>query len=222
MTTLSSNIAVSSPALETLTAIVNTLADIGADRDDETPGHLSRISAYSRFIAEGLPGNEKPSREKTDLLSLFASVHDIGKIKIPDSILFKPGKLTQDETEVMRKHVIFGSYIIDSVSQNFSFGSEPAIDILRNIVLYHHESMDGTGYPARLNGPRIPIESRIVSVADIFDALTSNRPYRDAWSIKDALRFLQEHSDIKVDKQCVLSISRSVPELENIRRMFPS
>ncbi|WP_338065814.1 HD-GYP domain-containing protein [Leptospirillum ferriphilum] len=90
------------------------------------------------------------------------------------------------------------------------------------MVLYHHESMDGTGYPARLKGSRIPIESRIVSVADIFDALTSNRPYRDAWPIKDALRYLQEYSGTKVDKQCVLSISRSVPELENIRRMFPS
>ncbi|WP_099590702.1 HD-GYP domain-containing protein [Leptospirillum ferriphilum] len=111
MTTLSSeHLAITSSVYETMTSIVKTLVDIGSDRDDETPGHLSRISAYSRLIAEGLPDSDRPTKHKTDILSLFASVHDIGKIKIPDSILFKPGILTPEETEIMQKHVIFGSY----------------------------------------------------------------------------------------------------------------
>lgn len=135
---------------------------------------------------------------------LFTPLHDIGKIGIPDSILLKPGKLTEEEYEVMKGHVNKGVNIITKVLEDYQLSHLSDSKVMLNIVAFHHEFLDGSGYPNGLSGDDIPIESRITTVADIFDALTHERPYKQPWTIDDAfdeLKLMVEQS--KLDKDCV-------------------
>jgi two-component system, response regulator RpfG len=168
------------------------LARAGEHKDYDTAMHLQRMSLYSRAIAEKIGLDE----EEAEVIELASPLHDIGKIGIPDSILLKKGALDDLELKLMRKHPIIGYEILQgSPSKFLQKGSE--------IALAHHERYDGTGYPYALKGNDIPLSARIVAVADVFDALTSIRPYKEAWSIDKALEYLREESGKHFDPELV-------------------
>lgn len=161
-------------------------------RDPETGAHILRMAHYSRLIAAQLGF----SLAQQDLLLEAAPMHDIGKVGIPDRILLKPGRLTPDEFEVMKRHASLGYDLLQgSSSRVLQVGAE--------IARGHHEKYDGTGYPAGLRGEEIPIFSRIVAVADVFDALTSERPYKKAWSLEESVNFVVSGSGQHFDPQVV-------------------
>ena len=150
---------------------------------------------------------------------LFSSLHDIGKIGISDSILLKAGKLTEAEFDTMKTHASKGGEIIDMMLKNLGFDEFPHAEILRNIALYHHEAINGSGYNG-LIGEEIPVEAKIVAVADVFDALTSVRPYKEAWSNERAFLFLQSMAGTKFDSDCVAALINMRDEVEAIQMRF--
>jgi two-component system response regulator RpfG len=182
------------------------LARAGEHKDYDTAMHLQRMSLYSRALAEtvGL------SDEEAEIIELAAPLHDIGKIGIPDSILLKKGNLDDQELKLMRKHPIIGYEILqDSPSKYLQKGSE--------IALAHHERFDGSGYPYALKGTDIPLSARIVAIADVFDALTSVRPYKEAWSIDRALDYVREESGKHFDPALVRVMLTMRSQLEKIQ-----
>ncbi len=157
------------------------LAKAGEYRDQDTGNHIVRMAIYSRLIAEKM---DLPESECT-AIELAAPMHDIGKIGIPDEILLKPGRLTYPEFNVMKTHTVIGYEILkESPSRYLQMGAV--------IALNHHERFDGTGYPNRVARHDIPLPARIVAVADTYDALTSDRPYKCKWSIEDSVNYLNE------------------------------
>ncbi|MBK8762639.1 MAG: response regulator [Sulfuritalea sp.] len=178
-------------------------------RDPETGMHLLRMSNYTRIVAAGLglpPGEQKQLMEA-------APMHDVGKVGTPDHILLKPGRLTPEEFEVMKQHATIGYEILrDSVSQ-----------LLQNaavVALTHHEKFDGSGYPRGLAGEAIPLYGRIVAVADVFDALTSERPYKKAWTLDAAATFLKEGAGSHFDPACVEAFLGNWGEVIEIRARY--
>ena len=163
-------------SLRSLTAALRTATHITHQRDTETGSHLDRMSRYSQLIALKLAAKHKLSDEYVEHIFMFAPLHDIGKVAIPDSILLKRGPLDKQERTIMDTHSNKGLEIIDHMIANFKLSSIQHLDVLRNIARYHHESIDGEGYPEQLKADEIPLEARIVAVADVFDALTSARP----------------------------------------------
>ncbi|WP_318023301.1 HD domain-containing phosphohydrolase [Paucibacter sp. B2R-40] len=178
-------------------------------RDPETGAHILRMAHYSELIARGL-GLSDADRQ---LLLEAAPMHDIGKVGITDSILLKPGRLTPEEFEVMKQHAQIGHEILkDSSSLVLQTGAA--------IALGHHEKFDGSGYPQGLAGAAIPIFSRIVAVADVFDALTSERPYKKAWSLEQAADHLRAHSGAHFDPVCVNCFFAHWEQVLEIRQRF--
>jgi len=168
------------------------LAKAGEYRDEGTGNHVLRISKYCRVLAEAL----ELSPRDCDEIELAAPMHDIGKVGIPDRILLKDGPLTDHEMAVIRKHPQIGYEILkDSPSRFINVGAE--------IALSHHEHYDGNGYPNRLAGEAIPLSGRIVAVADVFDALTTKRPYKQAWPIEDAVDYIREAAGTHLDPNVV-------------------
>lgn len=168
------------------------LARAAEFRDPETGAHIQRMARYSALIAERL---SQPEDFVSDLL-LAAPMHDVGKLGIPDHILLKPGALSPDEREVMKRHTSIGYDILkDSASRAVQLGA--------SIALSHHEKFDGTGYPNQLGGHDIPLEGRIVAVADVFDAISSSRPYKRAWPLEKAVALLVEGRGRHFDPDCV-------------------
>jgi putative two-component system response regulator len=168
------------------------LARAAEFRDPETGAHILRMANYSCIIADKLGWDA----ERNDILLLAAPMHDVGKLGTPDHILLKPGKLTPDEFEIMKKHAPIGWEILKD-------SSSPILTLAAEIALTHHEKFDGSGYPNGTEGMDIPISGRIVAVADVFDALTSERPYKEAWPIERALEFLQQGRGIHFDPDCI-------------------
>jgi two-component system, response regulator RpfG len=185
------------------------LAKAGEYRDEETGNHIVRMAKYSRLIAEGL----NLDIDRCDLIELAAPMHDIGKIGIPDHILQKPGKLSLDELVIMKTHPLIGFRILqNSPSKYLIMGA--------TIALSHHEKYDGSGYPYGTNGDKIPLEARIVAVADVFDALTSNRPYKTAWSNEDSLAYLTANSGKHFDPACVAAFLAQFSQVELIQQQL--
>ncbi len=203
-----------------LRAAVQTTRDIGNLRDDETAGHLHRMTAFARLIAICLAKQHDLSERWIDMLTQFAPLHDVGKIGVPDSILFKPGKLTRDELEIMRSHVATGMHIVETLLGNFAITDPLFRSMLTNVVASHHEAMDGSGYPRGLVGKAIPLEARIVSVADIFDALTSKRPYKKAWSNGEAIDHLRAQAGKQLDADCVAALADNMERVVEIQERF--
>ncbi len=178
-------------------------------RDPETGAHIQRMSHYSALIAERLGHGQAFAQD----LLMAAPMHDVGKLGIPDTILLKPGRLTTDEFEVMKRHPQIGYDIL----------KESSSSILRlgaTIALTHHEKFDGSGYPRGLAGDSIPLEGRIVAVADVFDALTSERPYKPAWPLARAIGLLREGRGSHFDPNCVDVFLQSWDEVQLIRQRF--
>jgi len=181
------------------------LARVGEYRDFDTAMHLQRMSLYSKAIAEAIGF----SQEDAEVVELSAPLHDIGKIGIPDSILLKSGPLNEEETAIMRKHPIIGYEILqNSPSKYLQMGGE--------IALAHHERFDGLGYPYQLKGTQIPICARIVAIADVLDALTTKRPYKEAWSIEKAYEYLEAESGKHFDPDLIATVISIRPRLEKI------
>ncbi len=177
---------------ETRLEIIQKLGIAAEYRDHETGVHIMRMSHVSKLIAQEYGFSEK----KSDLIFQTAPMHDIGKIGIPDRILLKRGKLTDDEFKIMERHTLIGAKILGD------HGSE-ILKEAKTIALSHHEKWDGSGYPQHLSGEQIPIEGRIVTIADVFDALISVRPYKKAWSIDEAFEYILSNKGRMFDPELV-------------------
>jgi len=189
--------------------IVQALGMAAEYKDNETGLHVIRMSHFSRIIA--LEAGFSPD-EAEELLHA-APMHDVGKIGIPDAILQKPGKLDENEWLIMQKHPEIGAQIIGEHNASM-------LQMARRIALGHHEKWDGSGYPAGLAGDDIPIEARIVAIADVFDALTSVRPYKKAWTVEDAVALIREQSGRHFDPQLVECFIRRLDEINQIRERW--
>lgn len=178
-------------------------------RDFGTGSHLVRMGRFAGLIAEGLfmPDDE------VRMLELAAPLHDIGKIAVPDAILLKRSRLNDEEIAVMRKHPQIGYEILRDSQSRF-------VQIGATVALRHHERWDGSGYPDGIRGTEIPLVARIVALADVFDALISERPYKPAWSHEQAVDFVREHSGTLFDPACVEALFRDMSQLRLIERML--
>jgi HD-GYP domain-containing protein (c-di-GMP phosphodiesterase class II) len=206
--------------IRTLLATVKTANDIVHHRDFETGAHLDRMASYSQLIAKQVADKYQLNDELIEHIFLFSPLHDIGKISVADSILLKPGKLDHEQYTAMQKHTVKGREIIDEILNNFGLGEMAHVDMLRNIAQYHHEAINGSGYPAGLREQEIPIEARIVAVADVFDALTSRRPYKEAWNNQDAFDYLLKMAGSAFDRDCVDALIGQREEVERIQEHF--
>lgn len=174
-------------------------------RDGDTGDHISRVAQISRLLAQDVGLDKKHCR----MIYLAAPLHDVGKIGISDSVLHKPGRLTADEITEMRRHVEIGVGILEH-------GTSELLRIAETITGGHHEKWDGTGYPKGISGENIPIDARIVAVADVFEALCSERPYKKAWPVDDAYRYIVSESGRHFDPRCVEAFNRQWPHIRKL------
>lgn len=182
------------------------LANLAEARDEGTGEHLERMSLYSRLIAETLHEDpmyeDRVTLEYVEKIERFSPLHDIGKVGIRDEILLKPGKLTKDEFNEMKQHTTFGAEVLRSAERNIAKHGKSLFRMGIKIAQNHHEKWDGSGYPEGKKGEEIPLCARIVAVADVFDALTSKRPYKEEFSLERAFSIIEEgrgkHFDPKV------------------------
>lgn len=204
-----------------LRSAVHAATYVSHTRDPETGAHLERMARYARLVALELRESHELGPAFIEHLLTFAPLHDVGKVGVPDAVLLKTGPLTDDEFLVMRSHVTKGVALIDELLESLGMLSLPHVGMLRNIILCHHEAWDGSGYPEGRIEREIPIEARIVTVADVFDALTSDRPYKRPWSIHETLRYFEQQSGRLFDPDCVAALLRVLPAVEEIRAAFP-
>jgi len=182
------------------------LGRAGEYRDEDTGNHVLRMARYASIIGKELGLAESECED----IEYAAPMHDIGKIGIPDHILLKPGKLDAEEWRIMQQHTVIGHNILNnSQSRYIQLGSV--------IALNHHEKFDGSGYPSGLKGREIPLVARIVAVADVFDALVTERPYKTAWSTDDALSLIKQQSGRHFDPQCVEAFFQRLSEIRMIQ-----
>jgi two-component system response regulator RpfG len=186
------------------------LAKAGEFRDLETGNHVVRMARYSRVLADAL-GMDTPF---CDRLELAAPMHDIGKIGIPDEVLLKPGRLTAAEWETMKQHTWIGFDILKG-------SPSPYLQTGATIALHHHERYDGTGYPRGVRGEEIPLEARIVAVADVFDALLSRRPYKTAWPLEDVNSYFRQQGGKQFDPDCVGALFRRLDTIVSVHEDIP-
>lgn len=189
--------------------VVQRLGLAAEYKDNETGLHVIRMSHVSRLIAEAAGFSEKAQEE----ILHAAPMHDIGKIGIPDAILSKPGKLTPEEWEVMKTHPSIGGRIIGEDDTGL-------LAVARRIALYHHERWDGSGYPHGLKGEDIPVEARIIAIADVFDALINARPYKPAWPVDKAVAQINSESGTHFDPTLVECFNRVLPALIEVNEKW--
>lgn len=189
--------------------IIRRLGRAAENRDNETGNHIVRICQFAKLIGQAAGMGE----EALETLCTAAPLHDVGKIGIPDHILLKPGKLDPAEWDVMRRHSTLGAEIIGDHDDHL-------LQVARDIALGHHEKWDGSGYPRGLAGEEIPLEARIIALADVFDALTSDRPYKKAWPIAEAVRRIEEQAGSHFDPGLIAPFKQVLPEMIAIREVF--
>jgi putative two-component system response regulator len=189
--------------------IVQRLGLAAEYKDNETGLHVIRMSHYARLLGLAAGMDEEQAEE----LLHAAPLHDVGKIGIPDRILQKPGKLDPEEWRIMQTHVTIGARIIGEHKRGL-------LAVAHRIALGHHEKWDGTGYPQALAGEAIPLEARIVAVADVFDALTSARPYKKAWSLDEALQYLRDNRGAHFEPALVDRFLRLIPSVREIMQRW--
>ena len=183
-------------------SVIQRLGRAAEYKDNETGNHVIRMSQYSALLAKKIGLDES----HCDLILNAAPMHDIGKIGIPDKVLLKPDKLDHDEWAVMKTHVTIGGEIL-------SEDSSELLKLAQKVALQHHERFDGSGYPNGLKGEEIAIETRIVTICDVFDALTSERPYKKAWSVEDAIAELEDKSGSLFEPKLVAEFKEILPEV---------
>jgi putative two-component system response regulator len=189
--------------------VIRRLGRAAEYRDNETGAHVIRMSLFSEILAReaGL------SDDECELILNASPMHDVGKIGIPDKILLKPGKLDHDEWQIMKTHAQIGADILAG-------SDSPMMKIAETIAITHHEQWCGGGYPRGLKGEEIPIEGRIIALADVFDALTSERPYKKAWSVEQAIEEVENKSAILFDPNLVVLFKGVLPEMIQIKNML--
>jgi len=192
---------------ETRLDVVRCLGRAVELRNHDTGKHIKRMSKYGQLIAQAVGLGD----ETAELILHASALHDIGKMGIPDSILLKPGPLTDDEWKIMKAHTTFGFQILNAENNN------ALMEMARIIALSHHEKWDGSGYPNGLKREKIPIEARIAALSDVFDALTSERPYKQAWSVEKAVIEINRQRDKHFDPRLVDVFNELLPEIENMR-----
>lgn len=212
--------------------VIWRLGKAAEHRDNETGSHVIRVGCMSRIIAETLGMD----RESVETMFVAAPLHDLGKIGIPDAILMKAGPLSHDEWETMKQHCWIGARILledtpaEGVSREWlgspnkidnETGDNPVLRTAANIALMHHEKWDGTGYPQKLAGERITLEARIVAIADVFDALTSRRPYKAPYPEDEAIQIIHETAGSHFDPQVYAAFRESLPAIRAIRERLP-
>ena len=204
--------------VRTKNAVIFGLAKLAESRDNDTGEHLDRIRSYVIILAKDL-ANENPQIDEQFIhdLSLASSLHDIGKVGIPDSILLKPGRLSPEERGVMELHTLIGGECLDAIQSRL--GESPFMHMARQVAYYHHERWDGTGYPHSLKAEEIPLVARIVAVADVYDALTSKRPYKKAMSHLDSREILVSGSGKHFDPRVVEAFLNHEAEFEEVSRL---
>jgi putative two-component system response regulator len=188
---------------------IHILSKAAEYRDEDTASHIYRMSSYSAAIAQKLGLSEK----KVESILYAAPMHDVGKIGIPDSILLKPGKLTAQEFEIMKGHTMIGAKILENSKTGF-------IRLGETIALTHHEWWNGKGYPRGLKGQEIPLEGRIIAVADVFDALTTKRPYKEAFPLDVSFGIIEEKRGSQFDPEVVDAFFAVKSEILQIREKF--
>ncbi|MFY8149480.1 MAG: HD-GYP domain-containing protein [Prochlorococcaceae cyanobacterium] len=206
---------------QTITTSAQVAREFANLRDFETGSHLDRMAHYARLIARELQPAYNLSDEYIEHLYLFAPLHDIGKIGIPDSVLLKPGQLNGEERKLMETHVDKGVEVLEKLIGEFGMESLPDSLVMRNVVAGHHECIDGSGYPHGLKGDAVTMEARIIAVADVLDALISHRPYKEPWPIEKAIAELERLVEIgKFDGECVEAVKKHRAEILAIRDRF--
>lgn len=202
-------------------SMITGFTELVEEKDEETGDHLIRMASYSRAIAQELAKNPKffkvVNPKFIEQIYKQAPMHDIGKVGVPDRVLQKPGKLSDNEFEIMKTHTIIGFKILDHIESQCH---GKFFEIGKNIVRSHHERWDGKGYPDRLKGEKIPLCARIVAVADVFDALTSERPYKKAFDYDKSVRIIIEGSNTHFDPEIVNAFIRAQPKIEKLYKSF--
>ncbi len=188
--------------------MVESLTLVGEFRDNETGLHTERVGKYSYAIAQEMGLSEKDAL----LIGRAAPLHDLGKVGIPDHILLKPDVLTDEEFEVMKQHPVISEQILPDMREMMT--------VVNEICLYHHERWDGKGYPEQLSGEQIPLSARIVKIADIYDALLSSRPYKEAWSEENTVVEIKRISGSELDPAVVAAFLRALPRLRLLRSLY--
>jgi len=189
--------------------IIRRLGRAAEFKDNETGNHVIRMSHYARLTAQAMGMSE----QRADLLFNAAPMHDIGKIGIPDNVLLKPGKLDETEWDIMRQHPRMGADII-------GLHKDELLEAAHAVALTHHEKWDGSGYPQGLRGEDIPVFGRIVAIADVFDALTSARPYKKAWTVDDALAHIEAGAGNHFDPALIAPFKSCLPQILEIRTRY--
>ncbi|MDR9425156.1 MAG: response regulator, partial [Marinobacter sp.] len=191
---------------ETRLEVIRRLGHAAEYRDEETGNHIIRMSKMCALLAKKLGWPE----QKCELILNASPMHDIGKIGIPDAILLKPGKLDPEEWQIMQTHAEIGAGLLEG-------NNSELLVMAREIAISHHEKWDGSGYPHGLKEEAIPITGRIAALADVFDALTSERPYKKAWPIEDALQLIEDNSGKHFDPQLVQVFRENIEEFIDIK-----
>ncbi len=189
--------------------VVWRLAKVAEFRDEHTGEHINRMSRYAHVLARGLG----LSLGQCELILNTVVLHDIGKVAVPDAILLKPAKLEPQEFEIMKKHTIWGAQMLKGSDSAF-------LKMAETIAISHHEKYDGTGYPNGLKGDSIPLVGRIAAVADVFDALTSSRPYKKAWSLEEAIMEIKKMNGSHFDPRLVEIFLDNSKEVEVIYKSY--
>jgi putative two-component system response regulator len=209
-------------SLETRDLAIFALAKLAESRDPDTGAHLERVRSYSRALARQLARQPKHECEVDEnfihLIYLTSPLHDIGKVGVPDHVLLKPGRLTAEEFEIMKTHTRLGADTLEAAVREYP--SAKFLQMARNIAASHHEWFDGAGYPRKLKGTEIPLAARIVALADVYDALTSKRVYKEAYSHEAAREIIINESGTHFDPDVVAAFLDCEEQFISIRGTF--
>ncbi len=207
---------------DTRNLAIFAMAKLAESRDPETGMHLERVQTYSRLLSQEMASHPKFQDQITAnfirWMYLTSPLHDIGKVAIPDYVLLKPGRLTDREFALMKTHTTLGANTIDLALRKFP--QAEFLRIAREIIATHHERMDGAGYPAQMRGHEIPLSGRIVAVADVYDALTSRRLYKDAFSHEIARSMIEAGSGTQFDPEIVATFLRIQDVILEVKERF--